>query len=210
MANLIKRTADRGYLYEVKSKDTTKLEQGKWYQVLKQDAKLPASLKKGDIWQAASAENNIGNEVAAELELEKVCFANVVNLEFTKEKLDTTTWCDDTKSYTVSRLSDATGSFEGFFDPDSELQIQVLSAFIPIIQQKGNNVTKKSNTDPKVKLMHSILEEAPSEHNATWRYMPIIIDSVSSNASGSEVVQFTCNFTLDGAEHPQMIMIETS
>ncbi len=207
-------TADRGYAYSATfGKDVTsgKCKAG-WYRVKKTvtaSTVIPNKAQKKDVFYL-NAEKTLGTgEEVTPIILEKICFLNSLTLNSTREKQDVTTWNDSVKRYIVPGLSEQTGSAAGYFDDASALQSSIFGQFLPVLTQDGSTVSRSEPSGGTVFLMQSIREkDAKSGEWVTWRWLPMVVDSVDANTEGNAAVPFSFNFTVDGGENPMIVKIK--
>ncbi len=221
----IRLTGQRGLLYELDFADGANLTGGStleadsWYQVLSlrsQDSTgtdiypIPAGMTPGRVFKTPS-EFAAGTKLTAGDELKKftlVKLANVLDITLgsTLEKIDATTQLDEAKTYVLSERPEISGAVNGYFVDGSDAQDRLLNKFWTIVTNEGSSLTEKRKSSAGT--IHALLSRKEKGSSASgyeiWMYLPMIVDSITTDKPASGMQTFNYNFTVVGGAHPHV------
>ncbi len=202
MANL---RASEGKLHwgELAKEVVQKVEVGQVFKIATKKSEGSALKGKvGDVLVAKKAMTLDAEDTVRIFTLSKVCSTTNVTKSWSKSKQDVTTQCDEVKAYVEGEYAEGTGNIEGFWNNGSKVQQVVMSKFQPIVSWEND---EPQTVKPVTGSLHFFLTRGTEETGITLEYMPLIIDSLTTDKPLEGVQSFNFAYTIDGKQRPTLI-----
>lgn len=170
--------------------------------VLATGSGLPTGIAQGYTFYAstASATTPATGESVTPITFTAFCFVQNATIEFSKDELESTTLCDDVKTYLVGR-SDITGSFDGVTtigDASNSGTAEITQKFIDTVTQTADlsTATITEIDNGAIYLQLDVNKESTVGENTAFYLLPALLISYSAGVTQGSVQTINSGFRI--------------
>jgi len=177
---------------------TTTLTEDVWYLVTAIDdssSGFPAGATVGYFYRSDGSETLAGDDTCKPATFTDKCDIQNWKLDFSKDDIEITTLCDNTKTY-LPGDTDITGSMTGVFKIGTTDTVGgIQNAFVPIVQASGTYAVNAINED-QIYLKLVTQEDTDTDETEQFYIVPATFNSFNQGATRGEAQTFDAGFRL--------------
>lgn len=179
---------------EITEGDT--LEEGKFYEVVAIGSltTFPIGAEVGYIVKGNDAPL-LADDIAKPFDGEPMCDIQGWSMDFSKAEVETTTLCNNEKTYRASKYDDISGNFEGIMIQGiTDAPNALLNRFVNIVSQDGTtySVAPKTGSSLFAQLITDDTNEAGEFYS--FYFLPVVLTGFSASAGGDDAQTFSTPF----------------
>lgn len=135
-----------------------------------------------------------GDDVAPAT-FENMCYVQNGSIDFSRDEIETTTLCDDIKTFTAGR-TDLSGSFDGVYEAGNAEILELTNRFIDTVEldAAGSTATVSQQNNDTFYLQFEVNKESTKDEPVQFYFMPVTILTAASGLTQGSAQTFTSTF----------------
>lgn len=137
-----------------------------------------------------------GDDVAP-VTLTEMCFVQNGSVDFSRDEIETTTLCDDMKTFSAGR-TDLSGSFDGVFEAGNTEILELMNRFIDTVDLDAamSTATVSQQNNDIFYLQFEVNKASSNDEPLQFYFLPVTILTGASGLSQGSAQTFTSTFRI--------------